>query len=150
MMKLPCASTTPELVLRVISISQRWQISYWDSAILAAAESLGVRTVYSEDLSDGQEYEGIRVIESVPPMNAKAPGRHSARFGSSTGSTRRSLETALPLWSSASDGRTLLRPRGNDDPRTSTAWVRRPRFDPSGIKAQLPFTAWPIARIRTS
>ena len=54
--KLPCASTTPELVQRGISISQRWQLSYWDSAILAAAESLGVRTVYSEDLSDGQEY----------------------------------------------------------------------------------------------
>ena len=67
MMKLPCASTTPELVRRGISISQRWQLSYWDSAILAAAESLGVRTVYSEDLSDGQEYEGIRVINPFRP-----------------------------------------------------------------------------------
>ena len=67
MIKLPCASTTPQVVQRAIAISQRWQLSYWDSAILAAAESLGVRTVYSEDLNDGQEYEGIRVINPFRP-----------------------------------------------------------------------------------
>jgi predicted nucleic acid-binding protein len=67
MIKLPCIATTPELVQRGIAISQRWQLSYWDGALLAAAESLGVRTVYSEDLGHGQEYEGIRVINPFLP-----------------------------------------------------------------------------------
>jgi predicted nucleic acid-binding protein len=67
MIKLPCAATTPELVQRGIAISRRYQLSYWDGAVLAAAESLGVRTVYSEDLGHNQEYEGIRVINPFLP-----------------------------------------------------------------------------------
>ena len=67
MIKLPCVATTPELVQRGIAISRRCQLSYWDGAVLAAAESLGVRTVYSEDLGHGQEYEGIRVINPFLP-----------------------------------------------------------------------------------
>jgi predicted nucleic acid-binding protein len=67
MIKLPCVATTPELVQRGIAINRRYQLSYWDGALLAAAESLGVRTVYSEDLGHGQEYEGIRVINPFLP-----------------------------------------------------------------------------------
>ena len=37
-------------------------ISYWDAAILVAAEALGARTVYSEDLNDGQQYGQVRVV----------------------------------------------------------------------------------------
>jgi predicted nucleic acid-binding protein len=42
-------------------VSQRYRISYWDGAIVAAAEALGARTLYSEDLSDGQRYGPVRV-----------------------------------------------------------------------------------------
>ena len=34
----------------------------WDAAILAAADSLGAGTVFYEDLSDGQQYGRIRVV----------------------------------------------------------------------------------------
>jgi predicted nucleic acid-binding protein len=37
-------------------------ISYWDAAILAAPEALGAQTLFSEDLSDGQQYGGVRVV----------------------------------------------------------------------------------------
>ena len=40
---------------------ERWQLSLWDGLILAAARSMGITTVYSEDLSDEQDYGGIRV-----------------------------------------------------------------------------------------
>jgi predicted nucleic acid-binding protein len=40
---------------------QRFQISYWDAAILEAARSLGCETVLSEDLGDGQDYAGVTV-----------------------------------------------------------------------------------------
>ena len=40
---------------------ERWQLSFWDGLILAAARSVGIKTVCSEDLSDTQDYGGIRV-----------------------------------------------------------------------------------------
>lgn len=58
----PCQAIDRELVQIAIELSQRYTISYWDAAILAAAISLGAHTVYSEDLSDGQTYGPVRVV----------------------------------------------------------------------------------------
>lgn len=58
----PCQSVDHQLVRIAIERSERFAISYWDAAILAAAEALGAGTVYSEDLSDGQRYGGVRVV----------------------------------------------------------------------------------------
>jgi predicted nucleic acid-binding protein len=44
-----------------LAIKARYQLSYWDSAIIAAAKSAGCREVLSEDMSDGQDYGGVRV-----------------------------------------------------------------------------------------
>jgi predicted nucleic acid-binding protein len=45
-----------------LTIKKQYQISYWDSAIIAAAIELGCTTAYSEDLNHGQIYSGVRVI----------------------------------------------------------------------------------------
>ena len=45
-----------------VAIGQRFGLSYWDGAILAAARALGCDAVYSEDLSSQQDYDGLRVI----------------------------------------------------------------------------------------
>jgi predicted nucleic acid-binding protein len=37
-------------------------LSYWDSAIVAAARALGCRELYSEDFTHGREIEGIVII----------------------------------------------------------------------------------------
>lgn len=58
----PCQPIDRELVQIAAGISERFTISYWDAAILAAAEALGSRIVYSEDLNDGQRYGELRVI----------------------------------------------------------------------------------------
>lgn len=50
------------LVFRAMALAQRYQIRYWDAAILAAAEKLGAKTVYSEDLNHGQAYGDVTVI----------------------------------------------------------------------------------------
>ena len=42
-------------------MSVRFKISYWDGAIIAAAEALGAETLYTEDLNDGQLYGSVRV-----------------------------------------------------------------------------------------
>ena len=51
-----------ELFEEAIKIQQRFQISYWDAAIVGAAKRLNCGILYSEDLSEGQSYDGVRVV----------------------------------------------------------------------------------------
>ena len=53
---------TFDVFLAAVAISRRFQLSYWDGAILAAARTCGCDIVYSEDLSAEQDYGGLRVI----------------------------------------------------------------------------------------
>ena len=46
----------------LIQSFQRFQLSYWDAAIIEASRAMGCSHVLSEDLSDGQDYGGVRVI----------------------------------------------------------------------------------------
>jgi predicted nucleic acid-binding protein len=57
----PVAPVDASLVKVAAELSERYRISYWDGAILAAALDLGATTLYSEDLNDGQAYEGLVV-----------------------------------------------------------------------------------------
>ncbi|MCB1036971.1 MAG: PIN domain-containing protein [Acidobacteria bacterium] len=50
------------LVQRGAWFSERYRVSYWDGAILAAAEGLGAPVVYSEDLNHGQRYGSVQVL----------------------------------------------------------------------------------------
>jgi predicted nucleic acid-binding protein len=58
----PVVPVTSSLVIEAAQISERYKISYWDSAIIAAAAVLGCKTLYTEDLNHDQSYEGIRVV----------------------------------------------------------------------------------------
>jgi predicted nucleic acid-binding protein len=58
----PCQTIDHQLVRIAIEQSERFKVSYWDAAILVAAEALGADTVYSEDLSHGQRYGRVQVI----------------------------------------------------------------------------------------
>jgi predicted nucleic acid-binding protein len=60
-LRFPVRAVTTGIVEAAIEACERFQISYWDAAILEAARSLGCETVLSEDLSDGQDYGGVRV-----------------------------------------------------------------------------------------
>ena len=59
--RFPVAATTVAIVVAATETRQRFQLSYWDAAILEGARSLGCETVLSEDLSDGQDYVGVSV-----------------------------------------------------------------------------------------
>lgn len=63
------APVTTAVVLAAVRTADRFGISYWDSAIIEAARSLDCDTVLSEDLSDGQDYGGVRVVN---PFGATA------------------------------------------------------------------------------
>ena len=45
-----------------LKLCDRYQIGFYDSAILAAARQLKCKIVHSEDLSHGQSYGGVRVV----------------------------------------------------------------------------------------
>lgn len=58
----PVVDGTADLFQEAARLSIRFQIHYYDAAILAAARELGAEMVYSEDLSHGQQYDGVRVV----------------------------------------------------------------------------------------
>jgi predicted nucleic acid-binding protein len=49
-------------VLYAIELHERMDVSFWDAMILTSANSLGCRVLYSEDLSAGQSYDGVLVV----------------------------------------------------------------------------------------
>lgn len=58
----PVIPTDYDLITEGIRNSVKYKISYWDGAVLAAAERLKARILYSEDLNHGQIYETVKVI----------------------------------------------------------------------------------------
>ena len=59
--RYPIQKLTLAVVRAALVTRARWDLSYWDAAILEAARSSGCDVVLSEDLSDQQDYGGIRV-----------------------------------------------------------------------------------------
>jgi predicted nucleic acid-binding protein len=53
-----------------VDVHGRFQLSYWDAAIITAAKQMGCPTLYSEDLNHGQIYDGVTVVNpfiGLPP-----------------------------------------------------------------------------------
>jgi predicted nucleic acid-binding protein len=66
----PITAITPTLFDEAVELKRRYQISYWDAAIIAAAKELGAKTIYSEDLAHGQSYDGIQVVNPFVAASA--------------------------------------------------------------------------------
>jgi len=58
-----------ESILEALELETRYQISFWDALVVQAAQASGAEILYSEDLSDGQTYGSVRVIN---PLRARA------------------------------------------------------------------------------
>ena len=50
------------LVIEGAALSHRYRIAYWDAALIAACHRAGIDMLCTEDLSHGQLYAGVRVI----------------------------------------------------------------------------------------
>ena len=61
-LRFPVQETTVEMVQAALAAKERFQLSYWDAAIVEAARALGCKEVLSEDLNAGQNYAGIRGV----------------------------------------------------------------------------------------
>ena len=60
LLQLPLVEVDRQIVLSALILQQRYQLSHWDSQIVAAAERLCADVLYSEDLSHGQTYGSVR------------------------------------------------------------------------------------------
>ena len=59
---VPVVGVDANLVQEAIRYSLRYQITYWDAALIAAAERLDAPVLYTEDLNHGQLYSSVRVV----------------------------------------------------------------------------------------
>jgi predicted nucleic acid-binding protein len=55
-----------DAVLAALDLEKRYRVSFWDALIIHAAQVAGADVLYSEDLSDGQRYGDLRVVN---PLN---------------------------------------------------------------------------------
>jgi predicted nucleic acid-binding protein len=60
--RFPVQDVTSAIVLAALDVRQRFGLSYWDAAIVAASRAAGCAEILSEDLSHSQDYGGVRVI----------------------------------------------------------------------------------------
>lgn len=61
-LEFPCVQGDPDLYRHAFQLSHRFGVHPYDAALLAAAHELGADCVWSEDLSHGQDYDGVRVL----------------------------------------------------------------------------------------
>jgi predicted nucleic acid-binding protein len=55
-------------ILEALDLEGRHQLSFWDALVVQASQASGAEILYSEDLSDGQTYGTVRVIN---PLRAR-------------------------------------------------------------------------------
>ena len=60
LLDLPMVHVGSSHIERALWAEEYYQVSFWDALILAAAESAGADVLYTEDLSDGQQYGSVR------------------------------------------------------------------------------------------
>ena len=70
-LRYPAQPVTVEILLAALSTRLRWDVSYWDAAIVEAARAMGCPAVLSEDLQDGMDFAGVRIEN---PFLAATPG----------------------------------------------------------------------------
>jgi len=56
---LPLVIVGPSQIQAAMETADRYQISFWDALILAAAEAGGADVLFTEDLNDGQRYGSV-------------------------------------------------------------------------------------------
>lgn len=58
----PVGAVDLPLMRHALQLKNRYRIAYWDAAVIAGARRLGASVLVSEDLSHGQDYGGVRVL----------------------------------------------------------------------------------------
>lgn len=58
----PVQSISLGIVEEALLLCSKFQLSYWDAAIVAAARHMNCQRLLSEDLAHGQNYDGVTAV----------------------------------------------------------------------------------------
>ena len=56
---------TATVLQSALRLKERFQTSYWDAAILAAAKAARCQQILTEDVNHGQDYDGVVVVNPL-------------------------------------------------------------------------------------
>lgn len=65
----PIAPTRSEHILGAAGFAQRYKLQFWDSVIWQVARSAGCSVLFSEDMQDGFESQGVTLVNPLRPEN---------------------------------------------------------------------------------
>ncbi|MGK2851999.1 MAG: PIN domain-containing protein [Candidatus Limnocylindrales bacterium] len=71
----PVTLLDPIVILAASRRHERAGLSFWDSLIVEAARIAGATKILSEDMGDGQDFDGIRVENPFKDIEAIQPDR---------------------------------------------------------------------------
>ena len=60
-LRFPTQETTVSLTRAALDAAERFGVSLWDAAMVEATRALSCSVLLTEDLADGQDYDGVRV-----------------------------------------------------------------------------------------
>ena len=60
--RYPTAMIDEAIIKSALFVAERYKISFWDAALVAAAEKMTAKTLYTEDLSHSQKYGSVTAI----------------------------------------------------------------------------------------
>jgi len=62
LLRQPLVETDAALFREAVLLQGRYQISYWDAAVVAAAQRLESESLCSEDLQHGQKFGDVKIV----------------------------------------------------------------------------------------
>lgn len=62
-------ATSDEILFLAMKIAKAHGLQFWDAVICAAAERAGARVLVTEDLQDGREVGGLRILNPFKPAS---------------------------------------------------------------------------------
>jgi predicted nucleic acid-binding protein len=65
-------ATSDEILSLAMEIAEAHGLQVWDAVICAAAERAGARVLVTEDLQDGRDLAGLRILNPFNPANDAA------------------------------------------------------------------------------
>lgn len=60
--RFPVQAVTLQVSQAAVATCDRFQVSYWDAAIIEASRAVGAAVVLSEDLQVGMDFDGVAVL----------------------------------------------------------------------------------------
>lgn len=68
---LPIAPTSIDHLIAASMLSERHRLQFWDALIITVSRAAGADCLLTEDMQDGAEVGGVRLVNPFNPINAE-------------------------------------------------------------------------------